>query len=1112
MGSFGKQILAAALVLLAMASALAGDELIEIPISLSKQKLIYNSDTGELALKTHPQGTEKKLGFIRLPKHLEDSSLAASADSDPNRKNIILLRHGDHASVLDLSAGTVLRGNLGPIKELPIPWMSYDPKSNSAVFPGRALGSAAVRDENHLMIFFGNGTFFEGHQPDETKNFNFKKVISQFEVLSMQNGPKTEFVFKTITEGKTGIFGVSKSGKNISGVMGGYDIFIGQMTSRKESAPLKQASLSKILKENGLSQIPHFQFGDDSLGEDIVLGPREASKAFAEKVKYALLGPKLSIFGAKEMANIRAEEQRVEREERARVEALQTEARAQKLQEIQEKLEMQIQMGTHLEQKLSEETIGQEEAIKKLVQIAQRQQKESGRYAVVLLGGTTGTGKTSSFELFIRHLFPKAQNPFLKISMGQMRTAEFFTTELFGSAPGYQGSASVTKLMVWLMENPEGGGFLLDEIEKTNVEVLQVLQSFLEDGRVTIRPDVMKALLMLYSQKPVAEWPKILREKTRDGQLEETSFDLKLTSKHIVGLTTNAGAESITGDGNSSLGGRRLVTDEEIRIANSQLDRSKITNALKARGYPDDLLKRITDVIPFKVLTREELGRIYQKELVRIQKEAYEEYMVSVRFSDSFLNQFMNKFYAPLEGARFVRTEVESWVKAPVFDKILQREIPVNSAVELSFDPGTDKQKARLLFQAGRKQLTSVEVGDPVKLGPKDLLAKAKANLWTTLTQRVFGHQSDLKLVHDNIIAQLVRAVDEPAMAGKPVVLYLDGTSGIGKTEIAKATNEALFGNAASIQRIDMNTVNNLNDFDQILVKPLTKAVRTNPQYLVGLLDELPRAGSEHSSYKTAIHNNLFAILDEGVLPPPKGETRIVNGRAMEVSEPTQMPAATILFASGNLTLDVLQEAEHMNLEELGQAVLEMKKNSTQFDQHYSQVFGSALRGRLGEPIILNPLNREDLYRVIEKIWTQEMHVLRQRGYQIPLTPELKDTLSNMLPASLGPRGIQRVIRSNISNPLIALSETHEGELNSSSVIISAKKNFQSESLEFQVQGTGGPLTLSAMRAPMAMRSSGAGADTSVRNSKHSIGFLAAPYLTAENIKPKIRSCLKAHH
>lgn len=1065
---------------------------IEIPVSLSKKKLIYDADSGRLYVANGK--ARNLLEHVALPRQLDRRHLVASATLD-KKQNYILLRHGLTASLINLGTGRAEMANFGPIHLPTLSWAAYDEKFEALIFPNRSLAKIDKESSGtNLLIITKDGNRLELIQEKDSDNAGFLKPPEKLTLRRLdrdRTGKVIEFAFDFVMENP------KQPGELTKGVVGGrawkggksdfyefgYGFFSGGI-ARLDFADLdfKQPYKQLVKKIDAVHWT--FQTGSDS---DLYLGPKEV-KELTEKERRRKpqdgIGAVINLVmtdPSKTEEKIEAKIDQADTLFKPAVERVKKALEKHQLQMIEKRLDAQIEIGELLRKKLNLDLIGQPEAIDAFVKVAQRQQKSDASRAVMLLGGTTGVGKTSGFAAFINALFPKAEKPLLEIKMSQMIEPAFFTTELFGSAPGYEGGQDVTKLMVWLMENPAGGGLFFDEIDKTDSKVVRILQTFLEDGVITIRPDVVAAILEMYEDVPKEKWPQVLREKTEDGEKTKTSFELRLTPKHIIGLATNAGAEIFTGVDNSSLSGQRLASDQQIELANAQFGPQKVIEALKKRGYMDNLLNRVTDVVAFKVLTRADLTKVYAKHLANQQRNFAWDYRLSISFADGFAAGFANQFYDPLQGARFVINNVKRWVGDEVNAGVLRREIPIGSRVELGFVPGTAKTRPQLTTLVGGKKKTSIEIGEPPDLGPVELLERARMGLWEALRTNIYGHESELRLIYQNVIAQLARAVKDPTVLNKPILLYLDGTSGVGKTEIAKVIASVLFENPEALAKITMNNISGPALFETHFVVPLTQSIRTNPKYLVALLDELPRAGAAHPSGQEAIHNSLMSILEESILPPISDEYRMVNGQPVSVKEKTPLPKVTIFIATGNLVLESIPDATEMNRDQLSAAVKKVIRDPKEFDEIYETTFGPALRGRLGEPIILSPLDTHELEKVIDKFWAKQARIWEQDGFQISLDRDVREALLAMTPPTLGTRPMDTTIHRRIANPILALVETEH--LTPGAWTVTAVRKPAEASVEFRLQNGGETHLLSEQRAPLLFGIGG----------KAQMGFTAPP-------------------
>jgi len=232
------------------------------------------------------------------------------------------------------------------------------------------------------------------------------------------------------------------------------------------------------------------------------------------------------------------------------------------------------------------------------------------------------------------------------------------------------------------------------------------------------------------------------------------------------------------------------------------------------------------------------------------------------------------------------------------------------------------------------------------------------------------------------------------------------GTTGVGKTELAKALAEYLFNDENSMVRIDMSEYQERHAVSRLVGAPpgyvgydeggqLTEAVRRKP-YSVILLDEIEKAHPD-------VFNILLQVLDDGRLTDNKG--RLANFKN------------TIIILTTNIGSHLIQERfaemEEWNREE----VLEKTKEEV-YDLLKKSVRPEFLN-RIDETILFEPLNKKVIRKIVDIQWREIQKRLADSNIQIEATTEVLDFLGEVgFDANFGARPLKRTLQRLILNEL----------------------------------------------------------------------------------------------
>ncbi|MBV7440897.1 ATP-dependent chaperone ClpB [Weeksellaceae bacterium TAE3-ERU29] len=292
-------------------------------------------------------------------------------------------------------------------------------------------------------------------------------------------------------------------------------------------------------------------------------------------------------------------------------------------------------------------------------------------------------------------------------------------------------------------------------------------------------------------------------------------------------------------------------------------------------------------------------------------------------------------------------------------------------------------------------------------------------NLEAELHKRVIGQEEAIAAVSDAIRRNRAGLSDERKPIGS--FLFL-GSTGVGKTELAKALAEYLFDNEDNMTRIDMSEYQERHAVSRLVGAPpgyvgydeggqLTEAVRRRP-YSVVLLDEIEKAHPD-------AFNILLQVLDDGRLTDNKGRT--VNFKN------------TIVIMTSNMGSHIIQEnlADLENKDE--EAVLETTKNEV-FGL-LKQSFKPEFLNRIDETILFKPLKREEIREIVELQIKSLSKLLAKREIVLDTTTEAIDYLSRIgYDPQFGARPIKRAIQQEVLNQLSR--EILAGKIHDNSVVL----------------------------------------------------------------------------
>jgi ATP-dependent Clp protease ATP-binding subunit ClpB len=271
------------------------------------------------------------------------------------------------------------------------------------------------------------------------------------------------------------------------------------------------------------------------------------------------------------------------------------------------------------------------------------------------------------------------------------------------------------------------------------------------------------------------------------------------------------------------------------------------------------------------------------------------------------------------------------------------------------------------------------------------------------LHQRVIGQDEAIVAVADAIRRSRAGLNDPKKPIGSFIFL---GTTGVGKTELAKALADYLFDDEHMMTRIDMSEYQEKHTVSRLVGAPpgyvgydeggqLSEAVRRKP-YQVVLLDEIEKAHPD-------VWNVLLQVLDDGRLTDNKG--RVVNFKN------------TIIIMTSNMGSDIIQENFADVTEKNKDAVVERTKEEVMV--RLRDTIRPEFLNRVDEIILFHPLMRNEIRGVIRIQLEQLRNLVAQSGIQVRFSDYLVDFLSeNGFDPQFGARPLKRLIQKEIVNAL----------------------------------------------------------------------------------------------
>ena len=409
-----------------------------------------------------------------------------------------------------------------------------------------------------------------------------------------------------------------------------------------------------------------------------------------------------------------------------------------------------------------------------------------------------------------------------------------------------------------------------------------------------------------------------------------------------------------------------------------------------------EAIKRENDIKKLKIL-KEELANIKEnRDEINAKWTSEKEIVDKVQSSKENIERFkLEAERAEREGNYGLVAEIRYGKIKAEEEKLIefQKDLELNQENSLIKEEVTSEDIAEVVAK-----WTGIPVQKMLQSDREKLL-----HLEEELHKRVVGQNEAIEAVSDAVRRSRAGLQDSKKPIGS--FLFL-GTTGVGKTELAKALADYLFDDESAMTRIDMSEYQERHAVSRLIGAPpgyvgydeggqLTEAVRRKP-YSVILLDEIEKAHPD-------TFNILLQVLDEGRLTDNKG--RVADFRN------------TIIIMTSNMGAHIIQENfENMNMDDRD-AVIE----TTKIDVLglLKKTIRPEFINRIDEIIMFTPLNQEEVTQIVRLQINALSNMLQEKNISFSATDDAIVSLSEKgFNPQFGARPIKRVIQKEVLNNL----------------------------------------------------------------------------------------------
>lgn len=670
--------------------------------------------------------------------------------------------------------------------------------------------------------------------------------------------------------------------------------------------------------------------------------------------------------------------------------------------------------------------IGRDEEIRRILQILTRRTKNNP-----MLVGEPGTGKTAIAE-GLAHRIVDGDVP------ENLRTKEIYSLDMGALIAGakYKGEFE-ERLKAVIKEVTSSEGDIVLFIDEIHTLVGAGGGQGAMDAANILKPALARGELRAIGATTLDEYQKYFeKDKALERRFQKVMVDEPDTESAI---------SILRGIKEKYETHHKVRIKDEAIIAAVELSERYITN----RFLPDkaiDLMDEAASKLRMEINSKpEELDVLDRKimqleiEIEAIKREKDETKLKSLHSDLANLKEERNELNAKWQSEKEVVDNIQN-LKTQIEDYKLEaeraeRDGDFGKVAELRYGKIKDAQSALSELETKlaendegtsmiKEEVTREDIAEVVAkwtgIPVTKMLQSDREKLLTLedhLHKRVVGQEEAIIAVSDAIRRSRAGLQDEKKPIGS--FLFL-GTTGVGKTELAKALAEYLFDDENAMTRIDMSEYQERHSVSRLVGAPpgyigyeeggqLTEAVRRKP-YSVVLLDEIEKAHPD-------TFNILLQVLDEGRLTDNKG--RLADFKN------------TIIIMTSNMGSDIIEE----RFETVKDPETAMEGAKVEVLALLKQTVRPEFLNRIDDIIMFTPLSKQDIHKIVALQLKGVSKMLLKQNIVLDATPEAIAYLSKKgYDPHYGARPVKRVIQREVLNELS--KEILSGKVTTDSIIL----------------------------------------------------------------------------
>ena len=450
---------------------------------------------------------------------------------------------------------------------------------------------------------------------------------------------------------------------------------------------------------------------------------------------------------------------------------------------------------------------------------------------------------------------------------------------------------------------------------------------------------------------------------------------------------------------------------------------------------PDPILARIDKYIAAEPMVPSKVEMIAIQKARQTIRQIEDLFKISVKFEESVVSAIVESSYEKGLGVRSVEKKVIDIIESAVESYLIEHETRRGDQLQISLGGASGASQRDIVIQG---RVGHIQYSIP-RTVPSDILSdhgflEHLNTLDQELRSRIFGQDEAIERIKNAVIAH---QLDQ---GKRPLSIFVVGTTGIGKTEVAKALAKSLYSLESRVIVLDMGKVIYEGELNNIFGSPaghvgsqeersFERFLIDNPQGGVIVFDEISNMGGKDPSQKDALFKKFYSIFEEGIWTSPATE------KTYELSKYT-------ILNSGN------------DLEGLLQGISSDDVRLSIWDQHKTPSrlrsllrksgIPEAFLGRMSDIFLMKPLLQDEVNQITRKLLDEQTKKFKKRGVGVELQASfIEDISSKFFTHDQGARSIRNLIEFQAKSAIYQIIIRAGGieSLQGESIVLSIEDN-----------------------------------------------------------------------